>query len=89
MGLEGAKKHYSGSDMSEYVKEREEARDRVGWGMVFLDGVDRIGFAGTKWEELGADRGYPGRGVEGVEFVTSTCEDTCMSGPVAYEDTGR
>ena len=76
--------------MSEYVKDREKARDWVGREMVFLDGVDRIGFAGTKWEKLGADQEHPGRGAEGVGFVTSTCEDTCMPGPVAYEeDTGR
>jgi len=90
MGLEGAKKHYSGSDVSEYVKEKEEARDRVGRGMVFLDGVDWMGFAGTKWEELGEGQVYPGRDVEGVESVASTGEDTCTPDPVAYkEDTGR
>ena len=45
--MEGVKKYYSGSDVSGYVKEREEARDRVGRGMAFLDGVDWMGFAGT------------------------------------------
>jgi hypothetical protein len=90
MGLEGARKHYSGSDVSEYVKGREEVRDRVGRGMVFLDGVDWTGFAGTKRGELGAGQAYPDRGVEGVGFVASTGEDTCTPDPVAYkEDTGR
>jgi len=88
--LGGAKKRYSGSDESEYVKEREEARDRVGQGMAFLDGVDWMDFAGTKREELGVGQAYPGRGVEGVGFVTSTGEGTCTPDPVAYrEDTGQ
>ena len=88
MGSEGVKK-YSGSDVSEYVKEREEVRGRAGREMEFLDGVDWMGFAGTGREVLGADQAYPGRGVEGVEFVAST-EDTCTPDPVAYkEDTGQ
>jgi len=90
MELGGAKKRCSGLDESEYVKGREEAMDRVGQGMAFLDGVDWMGFAGTKWEELGAGQVYPGRGVEGVVFVTSTGEGTCTPDPVAYrEDTGQ
>ena len=90
MGLGGAKKRCSGSDESEYVKEMEEARDRVGQGMVFLDGADWMGFAGTRREELGAGQAYPGQGVEGVVFVTSTGEGTCTLDPVAYrEDTGQ
>ena len=90
MGLGGEKKRCSGSDESEYVKEREEAMDRVGQGMVFLDGVDWMGFAGTKREVLGAGQAYPGQGVEGVVFVTSTGERTCTPDPVAYrKNTGQ
>jgi len=46
VGLEGAK-HYSGSDVSEYVKERDEAKDRVDRWMGFLDEVGWMGFAGS------------------------------------------
>ena len=88
--LEGAKKRYSGSGVSEYVTEMQEAGDLVGRGMAFLDGVGWMGFAGIKGEEgLGEGRVYPGRGAEGVESVTSMGEDTCTSGLIAYkEDTG-
>lgn len=90
MALEGAKKHYSGSDASERVKERAEARGQVGRGTAFLDGVGWMGFAETKGEGLGVDQVYPGRGVEGVEFVTSRGEGTCTPGLVAHkEDTGQ
>ena len=89
MGLEGAKKHYSGSDVSGYVRERGEAEGQTGRGRASLDGVDWMGFAGTKEGEPGVAQVYPGRGVEGVAFVISTEEGTCMPDPVAYkEDTG-
>jgi hypothetical protein len=86
MALEGVKKHCSGSDVSERVKERAEARDQVGRGMVFLGGVGWVDFAGTKGEGLGVDQVYPGQGVEGVEFVTSRGEGTCTPGLVAYRE---
>jgi hypothetical protein len=72
MVLEGVKKRCSGSDESEYVKEKREAGDLVGRGMVFLDEVGLMGFAGTKGEEPGAGQVSLGQGAEGVEFVAST-----------------
>jgi len=58
--------------------------------MAFLDGVDWMGFAGTRREVLGAGQVYPGQGVERVVFVTSTGEGTCTPDPVASrEDTGQ
>jgi len=88
--LEGGKKRYSGSDVSEYVKEMGEAGDLVGRGMAFLDGVGWMDFAGTKGEEgLGEGRVYPGWDAEGVESVTSTGEGTCMPGLMAYKEDTR
>ena len=88
--MEGGKKHYSGSDVNEHAKEKEGAGDLVGRGMASLDGVDWMGFAGTKVEELGVGQVYPDQGVEGVESVASMEEGTCTPGLVAYtEDTGR
>lgn len=51
MGLEGAK-HYLGSDASEYVKERDKAKDWMGRGMRFLDEVGWMGFAGSTEKDL-------------------------------------
>ena len=45
--MDGAKKHYSGSDVSECVKEREETNGRMGRGIVFLDVVGWMGFVGS------------------------------------------
>ena len=68
----------------------EQDSEPGGRGIMFLGGVDWMGFAGTKREEPGAGQVYPGRDVEGVEFVASTGEDTCTPDSVAYkEDTGR
>lgn len=50
--LEGVKKHCSGSDVNGYGKERAEARDLAGRGSACLDGVDSMGFVGTKGEGL-------------------------------------
>ena len=89
MGLEGVRKRYSGSDVSECVKGREEVRGQVGRGMAFQDEVGWMGFAGTSEEGLGVDQVCPDRGVEGVAFVASTRQDTCTPDLVAYKDTCR
>ena len=80
------KKRYLGSGVSGYVKEKQEAGDPVGRGMVFLDGVGWTGFVGTKGEELGVGRAYPVQGAEEVESVASTGESTCTRGLVAYNE---
>ena len=85
--LEGVKKHYSGSDVSGCVKERQGAGGLVGRGTVFLGGVGWMDSAGTKGEVLGAGRGYPDQGAEGV---ASTGDGTYMQGLVVHkEDTRR
>jgi hypothetical protein len=78
--LEGVKKRYSGLGVSGYVKEKQEAEDLVERGMVFLDGVGWMDFAGTKGEELGVDQVYPVQGAEGVESVASTGEEYMYAG---------
>jgi hypothetical protein len=84
---EGARKHYSGSDVSGYVKEKQEAGDPMGRGMVFLDGVGWTGFVETKGEEQGAGRVSLARGAEGAE--TSMREGGTYTLDLAYkEDTG-
>lgn len=87
--LEGVKRRCSGLGVNEYGKGREEAEDLVEREPAFLDGVDWMGFAGTKVEELGEGQVYPGRGVEGVASATSKGEDTYTPGPMAYKGNTR
>ena len=73
--------------MSGYVKEKQEAGDPMGRGMVFLDEVGWTGFGGTKGEEQGVGQVSLDRGAEGAE--TSTREGGTYTLDLAYkEDTG-
>ena len=87
MGWEGAKKLHSGSDVSECVKGREEARGQVGRGMAFRDGIGWVGFAGTSEEGLGEGQVCLDRGVKGVAYATSRGQGTCTPDLEAYKDT--